>query len=114
MKNPAMHQVLEKAPEKHAAQKSQYHPDQGDLQLHIAIIKEIRNDRKVDAPDHQRMSLGEHLYILILEQLRLPFIMDFLEFHDSSIISKNTNNRSNGMPKIFLYFGVLENGPVRL
>jgi hypothetical protein len=88
MKDKAMHQIFEKTPEKHSAQEGEDDPHQGVIQPRSAVIQEIYNDWHINAPNHQGMRLGEHLQVVIPEQLGLPLIMYFLEFHDSTIWQK--------------------------
>ena len=81
MKGKPVHQVFEEAPEEATRDKGQRDPHHGIPQARSAVIQEIADDGHIDPPDHQGVRLGQHFHILILEQLRLTFIMDFFEFH---------------------------------
>jgi hypothetical protein len=88
MKDKPVHKVFEKTPEQHAAQEGKRDPYDGKIQPCSTVVQEIYNYREVYAPDHEGMRLGQHLQVVTLEQLGLPFIMYFLEFHDSTIWQK--------------------------
>jgi hypothetical protein len=81
MKYEPVHQVFKEGPEQHPAKEYQRDPDQREFIPVRAIIQGVANDRQIQTPDHQRVSLGQHLKILVLEKLGLSLIMYLLEFH---------------------------------
>ena len=90
VKGVPVRQVFKKGPEEHACKEQQ-----GDLAAtESAVGKSINrqtNDKwKINAPDHQWISLGKHFQVRILEKLRLALIMNFLKLHQRWIYGKFT------------------------
>ena len=81
MKNPAVHDVFKKSPEKHAGQEKKGGLATTETKSCHGKIGEADEHGQVHAPDHQGMGLGQKFKGGILKQLRLPLVMNFLKFH---------------------------------
>jgi hypothetical protein len=94
--------VFEKGPEKEGARKSEGNTRGRKTQAGITVIQHIDDHRDIHTPYHQGMRFSKHLQVLILEQLRLPLIMNLFKLHNSIIITKIQILRLHGLFKNIL------------
>ena len=58
VKDESMSDIFEKSPEEHATNKGRCNAPRRIVEVCVAVIQHIDNNRHIHSPDHQRVSLG--------------------------------------------------------
>src|SRR5690606_33804875 len=77
---------FEECPEKHSREERKRHPKQWIIKPCITVIQHVAYHGKVHAPDHQRVCLGEHFKVVVLEESSLALVVNLIELHAAKII----------------------------
>jgi hypothetical protein len=107
MKYKPVHNVFKECPEKNTAQKKKTNRQHAKIKSRSRIIGQQNNYGEIHCPDNEWVSFCKIFKILIPENLRLSFIMNFVEFHAffvSFAATKISDIYFIGLPPVLLIF----------